>query len=146
MFGCYPALLALQNPGTAQIDGSMNLTTPEDTLENQVTTLYFDLLGGDAAGWEWQNQLFFEHYDNLNKNAYGFSQLHDSWVVENKLVFSRQLEFDAMTASLQFSPSLRHTNFAHGDDYTNEYFDRRDLTRPPSALDRRLGLWQWLDS
>ena len=30
------------------------------------------------------------------------------------------------------------TDFDPGDDFTNEYFDRRDLTKPASALDRRL--------
>ena len=33
---------------------------------------------------------------------------------------------------------MRYTNFGHGDDYTNEYFDRRDLTRPAGPLDSRL--------
>ena len=138
VFGCVPGLLALENPGTAFIGGNTTLTVDDDTLENTVTTLYFDLLGGDASGWEWKNQLFFEHYDNLNENAYGFSQFHDTWVVENKLVFSRRFRFDDMTADLQLSPSLRHTDFEHGDDYTNEYFDRRDLTRPLDALADRL--------
>ena len=39
---------------------------------------------------------------------------------------------------MQVSPSVRYTNFDHGDDYTNEYFDRRDLTRPAGPLDSRL--------
>lgn len=138
VFGCFPELLALQNPGIAMIEGNTNLAAPEDTLENQVTTLYFDLLGETGNGWEWKNQLFFEHYDNLNENNYGFSQFHDSWVVENKLVFSRRFEFDEILANLQLSPSIRHTSFKHGDDYTNEYFDRRDLTGPSNALDTRL--------
>ena len=43
-----------------------------------------------------------------------------------------------MVASLQLSPSVRYTDFEHGDDYTNEYFGRRDLTGPSTALDRRL--------
>ncbi len=43
-----------------------------------------------------------------------------------------------MLASIQISPSVRYTDFEHGDDYINEYFDRRDLTGPSSALDRRL--------
>ena len=138
VFGCFPELLALQNPGSASIEGNTTLTVDDDTLENTVTTLYFDLLGGDGIGWDWKNQLFFEHYDNLNENAYGFSQFHDTWVIENKLVFSRQFRFEEMTANLQLSPSLRHTDFEHGDDYTNEYFDRRDLTRPLDALADRL--------
>jgi iron complex outermembrane receptor protein len=39
---------------------------------------------------------------------------------------------------VQLSPSIRYTDFEHGDDYTNEYFARRDLTGPSTALDRRL--------
>ncbi len=136
VFGCLPGLLALDNPGTAFIEGNQSIAE-SDTLENEVATLYFDLLGA-AGGWDWKNQLFFEHYDNLNINLYGFSQYHDTWVVENKLVFSRQFQFDGATTSLQFSPSLRHTNFDHADDYTNEYFDRRDLTRPLDASAIRL--------
>ena len=37
------------------------------------------------------------------------------------------------TIAVQVSPSVRYTNFDHGDDYTNEYFDRRDLTRSGRA-------------
>ncbi len=138
VFGCVPELLALQNPGTATIDGSTTLASNDDTLENTVTTLYFDLIGENPGGWEWKNQLFFEHYDNLNENAYGFSQFHDTWVIEDKLVFSRQIEFDAASLAMQLSPSVRHTNFDHADDYTNEYFDRRDLTQPLGPLATRL--------
>jgi iron complex outermembrane receptor protein len=39
---------------------------------------------------------------------------------------------------MQISPSIRHIDFKHGDDFTNEFFDRRDLTGPSTALDRRL--------
>ena len=130
--------MALQNPGLATIDGSDVLVAPEDQLDNTVTTLYFDAIITTDSGWEWKNQLFYEEYDNLNENAYGFSQFHDTWVVEDKLVISKEFSMDNMTASIQISPSIRHTDFAHGDDYTNEYFDRRDLTRASTALDKRV--------
>ncbi|MCS5658849.1 MAG: TonB-dependent receptor plug domain-containing protein, partial [Dehalococcoidia bacterium] len=130
--------MALQNPGLATIDGSDVLVAPEDKLDNTVTTLYFDAIITTDSGWEWKNQLFYEEYDNLNENAYGFSQFHDTWVVEDKLVISKEFSMDNMTASIQISPSIRHTDFAHGDDYTNEYFDRRDLTRASTALDKRV--------
>ena len=130
--------MALQNPGLATIDGSDVLVAPEDQLDNTVTTLYFDAIITTDSGWEWKNQLFYEEYDNLNENAYGFSQFHDTWVIEDKLVISKEFSMDNMTASIQISPSIRHTDFAHGDDYTNEYFDRRDLTRASTALDKRV--------
>ena len=130
--------LNLVNPGIGTIDGSDVLVAPEDTLENTVTTLYFDVIVETDSGWQWKNQLFYEEYDNLNENAYGFSQFHETWVIEDKLVISKEFPMDNMTASLQISPSIRHTDFEHGDDYTNEYFDRRDLTKASTALDKRV--------
>ena len=140
VFGCNPELLGLTDVGTAVLDGSQVLVAPHDTLLNEVLTLYFDVIvyPGGSGGWEWTNQLFYETYDNLNENAYGFSQFHDSWVVEDKLVGAASLRRGAAVVSLQVSPSVRYTHFEHGDDYTNEYFDRRDLTRPAGPLNTRL--------
>ncbi|MEL6870456.1 MAG: TonB-dependent receptor plug domain-containing protein [Pseudomonadota bacterium] len=131
-------LSALENPGTAQLDPSQVLVAPDDQLANEVMTLYFDAIYQSALGWEVKNQLFYEKYDNVNENAYGFSQFHDSWVVEDKLVFEKVIESDYLTSTFQISPSIRHTDFNHGSDFINEYFDRRDLTGPSTARDRRL--------
>ncbi len=131
-------LSALVNPGTAQLDGSQVLVAPDDTLENEVLTLYFDGIWEGDNGWEIKNQLFYEKYDNVNENAYGFSQFHDSWVVEDKLVVQKVIETDTVVSTFQISPSLRYTDFNHGSDFFNEYFDRRDLTGPSTARDRRL--------
>ena len=138
VFGCVPDLLGLLDPGTGTLSGDQVLVAPDDTLENQVLTLYFDAQLDAANGWEWRNQMFFETYENLNENDYGFSQFHDAWVFENKLVLAKEFLRGETTTSVQLSPSLRYTDFEHADDYTNEYFDRRDLTRPQTALSRRL--------
>jgi len=103
-----------------------------------VATLYFDVIIDTDAGWEVKNQLFYESYENVNENAYGFSQFHETYVIEEKLVLSKTFTFDSLVASVQLSPSIRFTDFEHGDDYTNEYFGRRDLTGPSTALDARL--------
>lgn len=131
-------LSALVNPGTAQLDGSQVLVAADDILANEVMTLYFDALYEGSNDWEIKNQLFFEKYDNVNENAYGFSQFHDSYVIEDKLVFQKVIQTSSLTSTFQISPSLRYTNFNHGSDFINEYFDRRDLTGPSTALDRRL--------
>ena len=131
-------LLALNDVGTAILDPKTTLIGAEDRLENQVTTLYLDVIIDTDAGWEVKNQLFYESYENLNENAYGFSQFHESYVIEEKLVLSKTYTFDSLVASVQLSPSIRFTDFEHGDDYTNEYFGRRDLTGPSTALDARL--------
>lgn len=124
--------------GTAQLDRDQVLVAPDDTLENEAYTFYFDVIYQTESGIEIKNQLFYDAYENLNENAYGFSQFHDSWVVEDRLVISGDLVQGDFVASWQLSPSLRYTDFLHGDDFSNEYFDRRDLTGPSTALDRRL--------
>ena len=139
VFNCWPGLLGLVNVSSAILDGSQTLTAPNDLLENDVITLYFDIVSEpNAGGWKWTNKLFFEAYDNLNENAYGFSQFHDTWVFENKFVAEKSWRRSGSTVAVQLSPSMRYTNFDHGDDYTNEYFDRRDLTQPAGPLDTRL--------
>lgn len=130
-------LMNLQNVGTTTLKGNQTLVAPDDQLGNKATTLYFDMIYY-AGDWEIKNQLFYDAYDNINENAYGFSQFHDSWVLEEKVVISTQVETGSLFAQFQVSPSIRYTDFLHGDDFTYEYFNRRDLTMPSGALDRRL--------
>jgi len=130
--------LALQNVGTTKLDGSNVVVAPDDTLENEVFTAYLDFVYTADSGLEIKNQLFYESYENLNENAYGFSQYHDSYVIEDKLVFAYQIQTGSLTSSIQVSPSIRYTDFEHGDDYINEYFDRRDLSIPSSQRDASL--------
>lgn len=130
--------LALENVGTGTLKGSQVLVAPDDTLENEDVVLYFDISVETDSGIRIQNKLYYEDYENLNENAYGFSQFHDTWVIEDKLIISGDFQSNGLTTAWQVSPSLRYTDFEHGDDYTNEYFDRRDLTGPSTALDRRL--------
>ncbi|MDE0005005.1 MAG: TonB-dependent receptor plug domain-containing protein, partial [Rhodospirillaceae bacterium] len=87
VFGCRPELMRLVNVGQAILDGSQVLVGPDDFHATDVVTFYFDvILHPVDSGWEWTNQLFYEAYDNLNQVAYGFSQFHDTWVIEDKLV------------------------------------------------------------
>lgn len=130
-------LMQLQNVGTTKLKGNQVLVAPDDQLGNEAVTLYFDTIYF-TDNWEIRNQFFYDAYDNINENAYGFSQFHDSWVIEDKLIFATEYESESLLAQFQFSPSIRYTDFKHGDDFTYEYFNRRDLTMPSSALDRRL--------
>jgi iron complex outermembrane receptor protein len=130
-------LMQLQNVGTTTLRGDQVLVAPDDQLGNEAITLYFDTIYY-SDNWEIRNQFFYDAYENINENAYGFSQFHDSWVIEDKVIFATEYENDSLLAQFQFSPSVRYTDFKHGDDFTFEYFNRRDLTMPSSALDRRL--------
>jgi iron complex outermembrane receptor protein len=130
--------MQLENAGTATLSHSQVLVAADDQLVNTAQTFYFDMFYYADNGWEIKNQLFYDAYENLNENAYGFSQKHDSYVVENKVVFSNEYEVGSLFAQVQVAPSVRYTNFMHADDFAHEYFDRRDLTMASSALDRRL--------
>jgi iron complex outermembrane receptor protein len=135
----YPKL-ALQNTGTTKLSRRQGLTAKNDVLKNKATTLYFDAifdLGGDL---EIKNQLFYDGYENLNENQYGFSQLADSYVIEDKIVVSKRFETSVGKFSVQASPSIRYTKFRHGDDFLYEYFNRVDLSQssPYDARSDRL--------
>ena len=130
--------LALQNVGTTQLSRSQVLVAADDVLENEDYIFYFDIEYVSDGGWSFKNQAYYEQYDNLNENAYGFSQFAESRVFEDKIIVAKTFESNSVNTSLQLSPSIRITNFEHGDDFFNEHFNRRDLTGPSTALDRRL--------
>ena len=113
VFGCRPDLLALANTGMATLDMSEVLTWPEDVLEAEVLTLYFDAIFDADSGWEWKNQLFYESYDTLGESGYGFSQFHDTSVVEDRLVVAKEFRLDTASVAVQASPSVRFTRFRH---------------------------------
>ncbi len=137
LMDAYP-YLALENVGTAKLSRQNVLTGKEDKLENEDLVLYFDMIWDNDAGFEIKNQMFYETYENLNLNSYGFSQFHDSWVFEDKIVVSKEFEFEGLTLNTQFSPSIRHTDFEHGDDFDYEFFHRVDLTQGYDARSDRL--------
>ena len=101
-------LMALTNVGTTTLDPAVTLIAADDQLTNEVMTLYFDVIVDTDSGWELTNQMFYESYDNLNENAYGFSQFHKTYVFEEKLIVAKSFTFDSMVASVQLSPSALH--------------------------------------
>ncbi len=136
----HPNQRLVTNVGTAHIKGSQVLVQEDDTLEDDVVTLYADLIGELESGLKVQNKLYFEYLDNLNENAYGFSQYAKTYAIEDQLNFEFGKEFAAVKTNFQFGPSIRYQDFEHGDNFAFEYFDRRDLSRGPdggSPIDRR---------
>lgn len=120
--------LNLVNTGTAKLSRKNTLTGKDDRLDNNATTFYFDLTYTSDSGFEIKNQMFYDRYENINENTYGFSQFADSYVFEDKLIFSNKFVTNAGDFAFQLSPSIRYTNFKHGDDFNYEYFHRVDLT------------------
>jgi iron complex outermembrane receptor protein len=90
------------------------------------------------------NHCYYETIDNINENAYGFSQFGEvDRYREQAGVRLRDRDFGGhAVADFPVLPSIRYTDFLRGQDFINEYFDRRDLSqsnaeRDPS-LDTRL--------
>ena len=133
----YPDL-ALTNVGTANLSRRDTLTGPNDKLNNDQSTGYFDLIYDGPNTLQIKNQLFYDRTDNLNENAYGFSQFIHSYVVEEKIVAAKTFEAKAVKIALQASPSIRYTDFHFGDDFRVEEFGRDDLTVDYNALSTRL--------
>jgi iron complex outermembrane receptor protein len=130
--------MALINPGTAHIKGSTVLVQEDDALEDEVLTLYFDTIVDVTDALNITNKTFYESLDNVNENLYGFSQFADTWAFEDQLIFTyRAPQTDLFQVNFQASPSIRHVDFEHGDNFAFEYFDRRDITQPGSPIDRR---------
>lgn len=130
---------ALQNPGTTKLKGSQTLVGPEDELVTEVKTLYFDVIHDVSDTFTITNKMFYESLENNNENAYGYSQFIDTYAFEDQLIFAFSMDHgSAVKASYQISPSIRYTDFVQGDDFDYEFFDRRDLSKPSSAIDRKL--------
>ena len=130
---------ALEDPGTTQLNGDQILAAAEDVLDTETVTLYFDFIHEVNSNFKITNKTFYESMDSINENAYGFASYIDSWVLENQTVFALDIQHsDWLDASHQLSPSIRHTDFERGSDFGFEFFDRRDLTGPSTARDKRL--------
>ena len=130
--------LHLVNPGTTHISGNQVLVAPGDKLTDGVTTLYFDMIYEPAEGTKLVNKSFYEALNNLNENAYGFSQLAHTWAFEDQLTLTYGTTFgENVKANFQAGPQIRHQDFDTGDDFFGEFFDRRDISQPSSVIDLR---------
>ncbi len=131
---------ALTSTGTTKIKGSQVLVQEDDNLEDDVLTLYFDMIGEYSDSLTLTNKLYFESLENNNENAYGFSQFADTYVIEDQFNVAISKEFTNTLANFQIGASVRYQDFEHGDNFDYEYFDRRDLSLGPlggSPIDRR---------
>ncbi len=124
--------------GTAKLAGDQVLVAEGDVLRTEDFVFYADLHFTAGPHWQVTNKLYVEGYDHLSEVAYGFAEFADSRVVEDQVIatFEPGVEWGRMR--LLVSPSVRRTDFEHANDFANEHFDRRDLTGPATARDRRL--------
>ena len=122
--------LSLADPGTATLAGDQVLVAPEDTLENQVLTLYFRLSRVDRQRLGVAQQAVLRDLREPERErlrVFPSSTTPGWW--KTRLVLAR--EFLRGDASLAVQLSARRCatrTSATPTTTTNEYFDRRDLT------------------
>jgi len=97
--------LRLSNVGTAKLDRRNTLTAEDDKLNNVANTAYIDLIFDAGNDLEIKNQLFYDGYRNINENQYGFSQFHNSYVIEDRIIVAKTFKSDIGKFSFQVSPS-----------------------------------------
>jgi iron complex outermembrane receptor protein len=115
---------------------------PNDTLDNQVLTLYLDFEYDPTTVSEDHQPAVLRDSSTTSTRTPTASPRPVRPGLSRTSWSSPSRTSAAMVADFQFSPSIRYTDFDRGQDYINEYFDRRDLSqsnaeRDPS-LDTRL--------
>ncbi|MDE0055217.1 MAG: TonB-dependent receptor plug domain-containing protein [Gammaproteobacteria bacterium] len=124
--------------GAAKLGGDQVLVAGDDVLRTEDFVFYADVHFNAGPNWQVTNKLYFEAYDHLSEVAYGFAEFADSRVFEERLVIAYSPVVQRGQIRMLVSPSIRRTDFEHANDFANEHFDRRDLTGPSTARDRRL--------
>ena len=120
--------------GRAKLKRSQVLITDTDQYDTEAYTFYFDIIHTLDNGWTVTNKLFFDSQEYVNVDAYGFHKIADAWVVEDQLIFAKEFESNAFSGALQVSPSVRFTDAFYALDFSDEIFDRVDLTEGFDAL------------
>jgi iron complex outermembrane receptor protein len=119
---------------TVKLKRSDVLIHQTDEYDTNTATAYFDIIHTTESGITITNKLFYDsvHYNNVD--GYGFTKVADSWVVEDQLIIAMKLEADGIKSDIQVSPSIRHTDAFYALDFSDEIFDRVDLTRGFSSF------------
>lgn len=120
--------------GTATLSTSQVLITDRDKYQTTVQTVYFDAIKDFGEGWNFTGKYLYDAQEYVNIDSYGFTKYADSWMMEAQAIFSNSFETDSGVFNVQISPSLRYTDAFYANDFTDEVFDRIDLTVGFNAL------------
>ena len=120
--------------GSATLRTSQVLITQRDKYDNEVYTAYFDAGKELSNGWGFTLKLLYDSQDYHNIDSYGFTKYGDSWMTEGQVILDNSFETDNSKILVQVSPSIRYTDALYANDYSDEIFDRADLTVGFNAL------------
>ncbi len=125
-----------------QVDTDDCLCSPTDDGGAESFAFYFDVFAEFETGFEIHQKLFIDYADRYILVSYGFSQVHETRLLEERIEFRlRERRLGPLGIDFTLSPSIRYYNTKARQDFAFEYFDRRDITQPPSPLDVRHASW-----
>ena len=120
------------------IDASDCICNPDDAGEATSSAAYMDVFA-ELDRVTIRQKLFIDYADRLIVTGYGFGQTHETLLVEDRVEFAFETwELgEAFTADIVVAPNVRYYDTRGRQDFAFEYFDRRDISKPPTHLDRR---------
>ncbi len=100
--------------------------------------VYLDLVA-ELPRVSLSQKLFVDYADRYIAVSYGFSQTHRTLLAEERIeaAFNGIEIGNALDVKMVLAPNLRYYDTRARQDLAFEFFNRRDITRPPSALDLR---------
>lgn len=121
-----------------KIDASDCICNPDDAGEATSSAAYMDVFA-ELDRVTIRQKLFIDYADRLIVTGYGFGQTHETLLVEERLEFAFETwELgETFTADVVVAPNVRYYDTRGRQDFAFEYFDRRDISKPPTHLDRR---------
>ncbi len=127
----------LLNPGTAKLERNQVLIAAGDKVDSKSFGAFFDVIKTFSPTVTLTNKVFVDYLDRYKYAAYGFSQQQEAFTFENKLVADTvHTPSDALKITTTTAGSF-YFNHANGrSDTSSETFERRDITKPSTAIDR----------
>lgn len=124
------------NQGLVKLDRSRTIIDPGDLASMDGVLAYLDLIYGDNGGWQVENKLFYDGYENFKDTSQGFNSVADTFVIEDKLIARAPLfESENLLMQNAFVASIRHQNVDRALGYEFQNFNRRDVSQGPTVAD-----------
>ena len=122
-----------------RIDADDCLCAEDDKGAADSLAVYFDVVA-ELRPVSLRQKLFVDFADRHIVSSYGFSQTHRTLLVEERIeaAFNSFRVGEALSVGLVIAPNLRYYDTRARQDLAFEFFNRRDVSKPPSALDLRV--------
>ena len=127
--------------GTTTLDGSNIFADPGDYNDSETLTGYAALSRETARGDTLKFELFGDHIENQRFNSFGFAADYEATAFEARASYAFHTDFgESVSADSVVGLSYRDHEAKQYESFLSGYlaFDRRDLSRGPTANDRIL--------